>query len=156
MLTERKYQLSDYFGHQKQSYVSYERPEHKLRKEYVLEYCDDEDKLNRVGLRPEFGGLEIDDAYHSKTYKESETETDTFDGIAISMFLAFLFRKDICDVKLWENLYLDGEMIQERWFDFPCTFMGELKRIINKDIEDIHKTSDALAKELDVYMAFVN
>ena len=157
MLTEITRHLSDYYGHQKQSYINYES--RQLRKIYTLEYCDDEGKLERVGLRSEYGGLEIDDAYHSRHYKEDELGFESMDGIAIETYIRYLFNPKICDVKLWEQIYEGNELIQERWFEFPSTFCHEIARVIAKDVtesrDNLQKQVDPLVKEIETFNEFL-
>lgn len=157
MLTEITRHLSDYYGHQKQSNIFYET--RKLRKTYTLEYCDDEGKLNRVGLLKEYGGLEIDDAYHSRHYKETADTTETFDGIVMETYIRYLFNSKIYDVKLWEQIYEGNELIQERWFEFPSTFCHEMARVIAKDVtesrDNLQKQVDPLVKEIETFNEFL-
>ena len=63
MLTEITKHLDDFYGHQRQSYISYEKEGKTIHKRFTIEYCDDEGKLERVDLLKEYGGLEIDDVY---------------------------------------------------------------------------------------------
>ncbi len=137
MITEITRQLSDYYGHQRQSYVNYE-DKRTITKRFTIEYCDDEGKLERVGLLPEYGGLEIDDAYHAIHYNEEVTEglRDSFDGIVMETYIRYLFNPKICDVKLFEQIYDGDELIQERYFDFPSTFYNEMAKVIARDVTE--------------------
>lgn len=157
MLTEITKQLSDYYDHQKQSYIGYE--EKQLRKEFTLEYCDDQGRFERLGLRSEFGGVEIDDAYHSRHYKEDVNSTSSFDGIAIETYIRYLFNPKILDVKLWESIYEGDELIQERWFEFPATFCHEIAKVISRDVlesrDNLRKQVDPLVKENELMREFI-
>lgn len=158
MIAETTKYLDDYFSHQKQSYISYEKENTNITKRFTIEYCDDEKKLERVGLLKEFGGLEIDDAYYSIHFKESN-RFDTFEGIVMETYIRMLFNPKICDVKLWEQIYDGDELIQERWFEFPSTFYHEISKIIAKDItesrDNLQKQVDPLTKELADYQQFL-
>ena len=160
MLSDRIRKLDDYYGHEKQSMIDFKKEGCKLRKEFVIEYCNDETKLNRLGLLPEYGGLEIDDVYHRITFKEDETETfHSFDGIAMQTFLFYMFSPRICDVKMWENTYDGTELIQERWIEFPCTFTRNLRSQIEKDLlkerDEYKKLAEEFSKNIGMYMAFL-
>ena len=150
MLSTKVYNIKDYFDRSRASNIFYKAPNCNIRKEYVIEYCDDQRKLNRLGLLPEYGGLELDDVYHSITFKEDENERFySFDGIAIERYIGYLFNAKIVDVKMWENIYDGDELIEERFFDFPGTFCHSLARIVSKDITETH---DRLEKERDALL----
>jgi hypothetical protein len=149
MLSTKVYTLKDY-EYTRHSSIFYKKEGCKIRKEYVIEYCDDMCKLNRLGLLPEYGGLELDDVYHSITFKENENERFcTLDGIAMERYLAYLFSDKIVDLKMWENIYDGDELIEERFFEFPATFCHEMARRITKDITETH---DRLEKERDALL----
>lgn len=146
MLSEKTKHIQDFAGHEKQSYINFENSNGTLRKKYVLEYCDDTKKLDRLGLLVEDGGLEIDDVYHRITWEETIGATDAFDGIAHATYLSYLFRSDICDVKLWERIFDGEEMIQERWFEYPSTYVSTLRHLIDRDTKE---ERDKLRREID-------
>lgn len=148
--------------HMCQSYVDYfdcvVRP---VYKKFVIEYCDDERKFNRLGLTEANGGLEIDDVYHSLEFNESEpTGTDyTFEGIVMERYLHMLFNPKILDVKLFEQIWQGDEMIQERWIEFPATFAYSFAKALAKDVlesRDVHKArADVLESEIQLYQEFI-
>lgn len=159
MITEITKSLDDFFSHDKMSSVFYEKEGKNIRKTYMIEYCDDEGKLERLGLLPEYGGLEIDDVYHAVNYKEDSQKTDTFDGLAIEMYLYYLFNPRICDVKMWEQIYEGDELLQERWFEMPSTFYHEFAKRVNKDItesrDNLRKQVEPLTKEIESFNQFL-
>lgn len=156
MITEITKTLDEYYPHQRQSNIFFEKK--PLRKRYTIEYCDDKGKLERVGLLPEYGGLEIDDAYHSRHLKE-KNGTETFDGIATEMYLNMIFNSQICDVKMWEEIYEGDELLQERWFEMPSTFYHEFAKRVNKDItesrDNLRKQVEPLTKEIENFNQFL-
>ena len=160
MLSEKTKKLSDYFDYQRQSYINYE-DKRTITKRFTIEYCDDKGKLERVGLRSEFGGLEIDDAYHAIHYNEEATKglRNSFDGIVMEAYIRYLFNPRICDVKLFEQIYDGDELIQERWIEFPSTFYHEIAKIIAKDVtesrDNLRKQIEPLTKELEEYKEFL-
>lgn len=158
MITTTVKKLSDYYGHQKQSTIFFKKEGRNIRKEWTLEYCDDQGKFERVGLRSDFGGLDIDDAYHERTYIE-DGRTESFDGIVIETYLHYLFNPKILDVKLWEQIYDGDELLQERWFEFPVTFVHEITKVINKaaltERDSAKETADYLKKENEELKEFL-
>ena len=160
MITEKIKHLDDYYGHQKQSNQFWKPDGKQIHKIYTIEYCDDERKFNCVGIRKEFGGLDIDDAYHAIHFEETENdEFDTFDGIVMETYLHMLFNPKILDVKLWEQIFDGDEMVSERWIAFPCTFTSEMAKVIAKDIKEnrdaLRKTNEALTKENEELREFI-
>lgn len=161
MLTEITKHLDDFYGHQRQSYISYEKEGKTIHKRFTIEYCDDEGKLERVGLLREYGGLEIDDAYHSRHFEEKTCSglRDTFEGIVMATYIGYLFNPRIYDVKLFEEIYDGDELIQERWFEFPSTFCHEIARVITKDVtesrDNLQKQVDPLVKEIETFNEFL-
>ena len=161
MLTEITKHLDDFYGHQRQSYISYEKENRTISKKFTIEYCDDEGKLERVGLLKEYGGLEIDDAYHSRHFEEKTCTglRDSFEGIVMETYIRMLFNPKICDVKLWEQIYDGDEMIQERWIEFPGTFYHEISNVIAKDItesrDNLRKQVEPLTKEIETFHEFL-
>ena len=160
MLTEKTYTFKNCEYVRGLSNVFYKKDGYNIRKEYVIEYCDDACKLNRLGLLPEYGGLELDDVYHKITFKEDENERFyTFDGVAIEWYLAYLFDSKIVDVKMWENIYDGEELIEERFFEFPATFCHSTARRIARDITDAYdrekQVNEELVKENEKMKAFL-
>ena len=160
--TIKEYASDDCTRHMCQSYVNYfDATVKPVYKKFIIEYCDDEQKFNRLGLREEFGGLEIDDVYHSLEFNETEPKGTeyTFEGIVMERYLHMLFNPKILDVKLFEQIWQGDEMIEERWIEFPVTFVHELTRIISKDVlesREIQKArADVLESEIELYQEFI-
>ena len=147
MITTTIKHLDNYYDHDKQSLKS--NRDDNIRKRYVLEYCDNQAKFERLGYLPEHGGLKIDDVYHSIIFEETDSDKwETFDGIAIEMYIYYLFNPKILDVKLYEEIYKGDELLSERWFEFPATFRHEFVKHISMDImERARKKAEALRKE---------
>jgi hypothetical protein len=128
MLTTKKLKLKDRAGYEKQSFISWIKgnEEEKLRKRYVIEYCTDAKKFERVGA-----DLEIDDAYHQIVLEETQEEKFcSFDGIAMAFYISFYMRKDVLDVKMYEEIYKGSEFIHERYIEVPSTFASTIEKIV--------------------------
>lgn len=142
MLSEKTRKLDNFEGWEKQSFIGYEQ-KRKLRKKFVIEYCDDEKKFEELGKIKPWGIVEVDDVYHQITLEETENDKfDSFDGIAMAYYISYYMRADILDVKMWEQLYDGSEMIQERYVEPPSTLTSTLESIIAKEVK-------ANAKELE-------
>lgn len=149
MLSERTIKLPDMQGYQKQSFIGYE-PERKLRKKFVIEYCNDVKKLEELGKIKPWGVVEVDDIYHRITLEETETDKfDSFDGIAMAYYISYYMRADILDVKMWEQLYDGSEMIQERYIQPPSTLASTLENIIAKEVKARAKKLEREVKYLE-------
>lgn len=161
MLTEITKHLDDFYGHQRQSYISYEKEGKTIHKKFTIEYCDDKDKLERVGLLREYGGLQIDDAYHSRHFEEKTCTglRDSFEGIVVDTYIRMLFNPKIYDVKLFEEIYDGDELVQERWIAFPSTFYYELAKVIEKSVtesrDNLQKQVELLEKEVNTFVEFL-
>ena len=161
MLTEITKHLDDFYGYQRQSYISYEKENRTISKKFTIEYCDDEGKLERVGLLREYGGLEIDDVYHSRHFEEKTCTglRDSFEGIVVNTYIHMLFNPKIYDVKLFEEIYDGDELVQERWIAFPSTFYYELARVIEKSVtesrDNLQKQVEPLEKEVNTFVEFL-
>ena len=159
MITEKKVTLDGFFDYKKQSYISWQLDRTHIRKVYVLEYCDDERKFERLGLLPEYGGLELDDVFHSITFTETEDNTDTFEGIVMENYLGCLFNPKILDVKLWEQIYDGDTMIQERWIQPPTTFYHQHGKQVTDAImterDRLRKENEELEKEVEMMRRFI-
>lgn len=135
MLSTKTKKLDDYYGSEKQSFIGYELDK-KLRKRFVIEYCDDERKLERLGLRSCHGGLEIDDVYHQIILEETESDRfDSFDGIAMASYISCYLSKNILDVKMYEQVYDGSEMIQERYIEPPSTLTSIIESMVIKEVK---------------------
>lgn len=160
MLDEQVKHIEDYYSHEVQSYVSWNHQGKNLRKKFVIEYCDDEEKLEKVGHIYPWGVFEWDDAAHKIIFEEDPENLGSFEGVVMSRYLSLLFNPKVCAVKLWEEIYDGNESVQERWIEFPSTFMHSFKKRVAEDVtrerDELRKTADALAKEMDVYLAFIN
>ena len=151
--------LDDYLDHQRQSSIDYEKENSNLRKTFVIEYCEDERKLERIDLCGD-EGLEYDEVYETIRLEEKDEKYfNAFDGIAIGLYLRMLFSKRICDVKLWEEIYNGDELIQERWIEFPSTFYHEFGKMVAKDVMEsrdaLKKQVDPLTKEIENFNQFL-
>ena len=137
MLSERTRKLDNFEGWEKQSFIGYEQ-KRKLRKQFVIEYCDDEKKFEELGKIKPWGVVEVDDVYHQFTLVETESDRfASFDGIAMSHYICLYLRTDILDVKMWEQIYDGNEMIQERAIEPPSTFAHTIADIVTREVKQI-------------------
>lgn len=158
MLSTRTWHLKDRDEHEKQTNIFYQKEGSKLRKRYVLEYCDDPKKFERLGNI----GVEVDDVYHQVVFEETEDKEERFwgfDGIALELYLYYLFYEPILDVKLWEEIYEGDELISERYIAMPSTFHHQFGKLVNKDVMEnrdaLRKENEELKKTLATYANFI-
>ena len=66
----------------------------------------------------------------------------------MSYYVLYLFNPQIYDVKLFEEILIDGETVREAYIEPVSTFSWRLKKILNQDlnrangkIEDLEKVS---------------
>lgn len=148
--------LDDYYDHEKQSDLGFELEEGKIRKRFVLEYCDDPKKFERLGKV----GVEIDDVYERIIFEEKDTDRfRSFESIAYERYLFYLFNPNILDVKMWEEIYENGTEIQERFIAMPATFRHEFGKFVARDVMEnrdaLRKANEELNKVIDTYKGFI-
>ncbi len=123
---------------------------------YILEYVNDEKTWDRICY--------IDDHYgeiepHQESY-ELYTKAE-FDNVseAISLYMS-LFASDKCfDVKFWEQIYVNGDMVLEQMLEPKSTVMYEMRTVIDNEMRDrMSKAESSLKeaeKEIELYEAFL-
>lgn len=104
---------------------------------YTIEYIDNQKDLDYI---------------NNGIYKHGEPweryKTKQFDNMdeALSIYMVYLVRSDIYDVKLFEEIILDGETVRESYIEPTNTTAYSLKIAINKNL---YKQNDENLKQLD-------
>jgi len=155
-MSEQIKHLDDYYDHEKQSDIGFELEQGTIRKRFVLEYCDNPKKFDRLGKV----GVEIDDVYDRIIFEEKETDRFRgFESIAYQRYLFYLFNPKILDVKMWEEIYENGTMIQERFIAMPATFPHEFGKAVSRDVmenrDTLRKENEELKQTLATYTGFI-
>ena len=131
------------------SYTSYKDPNVNMTVTYKVEYVDDERDWQRI--------VDEDVADPWTLYK-SEDFDDA--GEAVLFFMTRFFPVEKCyDVKLWEDIQIDGKTVLQNYIDLPSSSFFSLGQAINKKATDGYfkyqkELSDAAA-DLAAYEDFV-
>lgn len=93
---------------------------------------------------------------HVKVTKNLES----VDGEAIAMYLFYLFRPDIYDVKMMQQTWVDGEIVYDEFIELPSTFIYSLNRLVNEDLnrnyDKVKAQNATLTKANEDYAQFLN
>lgn len=119
--------------------------ENRLETRYTVEYIDNQKDMDYV----QSGSISLSEPwerYKKRTYNSIDDAT--------SFYMISLFNTVILDVKLWEEILLDGETIRESYIEPDSTLGSTLKQIINKNMqEDARKANkEAEAAEKRLYL----
>ena len=119
--------------------ISYQKENSGLEIRYSLEYIDNKKDFDYISSG-KFNRGEPQDYYKKKVYSSLDK--------AMSYYVLYLFNPQIYDVKLFEEILIDGETVREAYIEPVSTFSWRLKKILNQDlnrangkIEDLEKVS---------------
>ena len=125
-----------------------------LRINYHIEIINDAkiwDKFLKVSEAPTKYGIEPWELYTNKDF-------DTFEK-ALEFYMLWYVHDQCYDIKMWEQIYMDNEMIYEEYVEPHCTTKSEMRRVINADtygrLRAYEITTNRLEGELSLYKGFV-
>ena len=99
-------------------------------------------------------------APHSDAPWELYTNRD-FDSFekALEYYMVWYVSNQCYDIKMWEQIFMDDEMIYEEYVEPYCTTRSEMRRIIDRDTYDrlraYERTTEELEKANNLYKGFV-
>ena len=83
---------------------------------------------------------------------------DTFEK-ALEYYMVWYVSDKCFDIKMWEQIFIDDEMIYEEYVEPYCTIRSEIIRIINRDTYDrlraYKRTTEELEKANNLYKGFI-
>ena len=125
-----------------------------LRINYHIEIINDKktwDKLLRVTENYKKYRIEPWELYTNKDF-------DTFEK-ALEYYMVWYVSDHCYDIKMWEQVFMDDEMIYEEYVEPHCTTRSEMRRIVNRDTYDrlraYERTTEELEKENNLYKGFI-
>lgn len=101
-----------------------------LRINYHIEIINDKktwDKLLRVTENYKKYRIEPWELYTNKDF-------DTFEK-ALEYYMVWYVSDQCYDIKMWEQVFMDDEMIYEEYVEPHCTTRSKMRRIVNRDAE---------------------
>ena len=125
-----------------------------LRINYHIEIINDKktwDKLLRVTENYKKYRIEPWELYTNKDF-------DTFEK-ALEYYMVWYASDQCYDIKMWEQVFMDDEMIYEEYVEPHCTTRSEMRRIVNRDTYDrlraYERTTEELEKANNLYKGFI-
>ena len=125
-----------------------------LRINYHIEIINDKktwDKFLRVTENYKKYRIEPWELYTNKDF-------DTFEK-ALEYYMVWYVSDQCYDIKMWEQIFMDDEMIYEEYVEPHCTTRSEMRRILDRDIydrlSDYERTIEDLEKENNLYNGFI-
>lgn len=126
-----------------------------LRINYHIEIINDEktwDKLIRVTENYKKYHIEPWELYTNKDF-------DTFEK-ALAFYMTWYISNQCYDIKMWEQIFKDDEMIYEEYVE-PCsTTRSTMRSMLNRDMEErlkkYGKMNDELEKSNRIYKGFID
>lgn len=130
--------------------VAYKKEGINLVTRYTIEYMDNEKDLDYVNSG-KFNQGEPWERYKKKVF-------DNMDD-AISLYIVWLVNDSILDIKLFEELILDGETIRESYIEPKSTLSYSLKTWVNKNLYENNVKNETkietLETENNLYKLFI-
>lgn len=125
-----------------------------LRINYHIEIINDKktwDKLLRVTENYKKYRIEPWELYTNKDF-------DIFEK-ALEYYMVWYVSDQCYDIKMWEQVFMDDEMIYEEYVEPHCTTRSEMRRIVNRDTYDrlraYERTTEELEKANNLYKGFI-
>ena len=115
-----------------------------LRINYHIEIINDKktwEKFLRVTENYKKYRIEPWELYTNKDF-------DTFEK-ALEYYMVWYVSDQCYDIKMWEQIFMDDEMIYEEYVEPHCTTRSEMRRIIDRDTYDRLRNYDMQTKELE-------
>ncbi len=154
----------------------------KIKRAYILEYIDNEKDFEYVDNGCMYAGDSML-RWKARVIKDHKEVLDhametwcrnnrtlqhiqivdgikNVDGEAMAAYLFYAFRSDIYDTKMMEQIWVDGELVNEEFIELPGTFFSEFSKLINKDIDDLYRKAkaerDIMTSEVNSYRQFLD
>ena len=121
---------------------------------YHIEIINDKktwDKFMRVTENYKKYRIEPWELYTNKDF-------DTFEK-ALEYYMVWYVSDQCYDIKMWEQIFMDDEMIYEEYCEPYCTTKSEMRRILDRDTYDrlraYERTTEELEKANNLYKGFI-
>ena len=105
--------------------------ENRLRINYHIELINDKktwDKLIRITENYTKYHIEPWELYTQKDFNNFED--------AITYYMTWFVSDECYDIKMWEQIFIDNEMVYEEYLEPKSTIMHYMKDMINKDLNN--------------------
>lgn len=127
--------------------ISYQKENSGLEIRYSLEYIDNKKDFDYISSG-KFSRGEPWERYKKKAYSSLDE--------AMSYYVLYLFNPQIYDVKLFEEILIDGETVREAYIEPVSTFSWRLKKILNQDLNRANGKIEDLEKVNSLNQGFID
>lgn len=127
--------------------ISYQNENSGLEIRYSLEYIDNKKDFDYISSG-KFSRGEPWERYKKKAYSSLDE--------AMSYYVLYLFNPQIYDVKLFEEILIDGETVREAYIEPVSTFSWRLKKILNQDLNRANGKIEDLEKLNSLNQGFID
>lgn len=127
--------------------ISYQKENSGLEIRYSLEYIDNRKDFDYISSG-KFSRGEPWERYKKKAYSSLDE--------AMSYYVLYLFNPQIYDVKLFEEVLIDGETVREAYIEPIPTFSWGLKTILNQDLNRANEKIEDLEKLNSLNQGFID
>ena len=127
--------------------ISYQKENSGLEIRYSLEYIDNKKDFDYISSG-KFSRGEPWERYKKKAYSSLDE--------AMSYYVLYLFNPQIYDVKLFEEILIDGETVREAYIEPVSTFSWRLKKILNQDLNRANGKIKDLEKVNSLNQGFID
>jgi hypothetical protein len=130
--------------------VTYQSTSHNIKTVYTVEYIDNQNDADYVSSGRIDKG-EPWERYKTKVFQSADS--------AFSLYVLMLVREDIYDVQLFEQLYLNDEVVREQYIEPVNTLQWSIRMAVSKEmekrIESLGEANEMLSGEVAQYESFV-
>ena len=127
------------------SYVNFLKCD--LKTKYIIEFTDSK-KVYEMTCS---GKWSIDDTYTKRKYSDVAE--------AFELYYLLMLNPEIVDVKFYEEIYLDGEVVRESWLEPSSTCYDALCSMVDKDLRTenlaLRKNIKAVENLIGLYKDFI-
>lgn len=127
--------------------ITYQKENSGLEIRYSLEYIDNKKDFDYISSG-KFSRGEPWERYKKKAYSSLDE--------AMSYYVLYLFNPQIYDVKLFEEILIDGETVREAYIEPVSTFSWRLKKILNQDLNRANGKIEDLEKVNSLNQGFID
>ena len=127
--------------------ISYQKENSGPEIRYSLEYIDNKKDFDYISSG-KFSRGEPWERYKKKAYSSLDE--------AMSYYVLYLFNPQIYDVKLFEEILIDGETVREAYIEPVSTFSWRLKKILNQDLNRANGKIEDLEKVNSLNQGFID
>lgn len=135
--------------------------EHRITTKYILEFVSPAvytDHPTGLNARKRWGRIESGTLDAPWEYYDRREFDDP--GEAWTMYFWLLVNPETFDVRpIWEQVFLDGELVREGALEPPGTFLPVLRNTVNREavrrMEQAERTAEDVERLLEDYRAFI-